>query len=75
MPPVTTEVTRTVVSALVHDLRQPLSVIEACTDYLELMLPESDRRTRLQFELLRGQVSAANRIMHDALVNLDADER
>jgi signal transduction histidine kinase len=59
----------TVVSVLVHDLRQPLSVIEACADYLDLVLPEDDR-TRQQLELLQQQVSDANRIMHEALVKL-----
>lgn len=59
-----------VVSVLVHDLRQPLSVIEACADYLDLVLPEEDRRTRQQLQLLQQQVSDANRIMHEALVKL-----
>jgi len=58
-----------VLSALVHDLRQPLSVIEACADYLDLVLPDTDLRTREQLELLQQQVSDANRIMHEALVN------
>lgn len=58
------------VSALVHDLRQPLSVIEACADYLDLVLPAADRRIRQQLELLQEQVSDANRIMHEALVTL-----
>lgn len=59
-----------VVSVLVHDLRQPLSVIEACADYLDLVLPDADRRTRQQLHLLQQQVCDANRIMHEALVKL-----
>ncbi len=73
VPPIPAPVRRqvlTVVSELVHDLRQPLSVIEACADYMDLVLPEDDRRTRQQLELLRQQVSDANRIMHEALVKL-----
>jgi|ERR1039457_4431459 signal transduction histidine kinase len=59
-----------VVSTLVHDLRQPLSVIEACADYLDLVLPMADRRTRQQLELLQQQVGDANRMMHDVLMQL-----
>jgi signal transduction histidine kinase len=60
----------TVVSTLVHDLRQPLSVIEACADYLDLVLPMADRRSRQQLELLQQQLGDANRMMHDVLVRL-----
>ncbi|HTQ56295.1 MAG TPA: histidine kinase dimerization/phospho-acceptor domain-containing protein [Bryobacteraceae bacterium] len=59
-----------VLSTLVHDLRQPLSVIEACADYLDLVLPPEDPRTRQQLELLQQQVGDANRIMHEALIRL-----
>ncbi|MGA2131685.1 MAG: hypothetical protein ABSH50_05160 [Bryobacteraceae bacterium] len=59
-----------VLSLLVHDLRQPLSVIEACADYLDLVLPPTDSRSRRQLELLQQQVSDANRIMHEALVKV-----
>jgi hypothetical protein len=59
-----------VISGLVHDLRQPLSVIDACADYLNLVLPPNDRRAREQLELLQQQVGEANRIMHEALLKL-----
>jgi signal transduction histidine kinase len=55
-------------SGLVHDLRQPLSVIDACADYLNLVLPANDRRARQQLELLQQQVGEANRILHEALL-------
>jgi len=58
------------VSGLVHDLRQPLSVIDACADYLNLVLPATDRRARQQLELLQQQVGEANRILHEALLKL-----
>jgi hypothetical protein len=29
-----------ILSGLAHDIRQPLSVIEVCVDYLDLVLPE-----------------------------------
>ncbi len=58
------------ISGLVHDLRQPLSIIDACADYLNLVLPDNDHRSRRQLELLQEQVSEANRILHDALLKL-----
>lgn len=57
-------------SGLVHDLRQPLSVIDACADYLNLVLPDADYRARQQLELLQQQVGEANRILHAALLDL-----
>ena len=59
-----------IMSVLVHDLRQPLSVIDACADYLNLVLPATDRRARQQLELLQEQVGEANRILHEALLKL-----
>ena len=59
-----------VVSTLVHDLRQPLSVIEACADYLDLVLPETDGPTRQQLLLLQQQVADANQIMHEAIMRM-----
>ena len=59
-----------IMSSLVHDLRQPLSVIDACADYLNLVLPSNDRRARQQLELLQEQVGEANRIMHEAMLKL-----
>jgi signal transduction histidine kinase len=57
-------------SGLAHDLRQPLSVIEACADYLNLVLPPTDHRARQQLQLLEQQVGEANRILHEALLKL-----
>jgi len=59
-----------VISGLVHDLRQPLSVIDACADYLNLVLPPSDDRARQQLQLLQQQVGEANRMLHEALLKL-----
>ncbi len=57
-------------SVLVHELRQPLSIIDACADYLNLVLPAHDDGARQQLELLQQQIGEANRILHDALLNL-----
>ena len=64
----------TIISGLVHDVRQPLSVIEACADYLDLILPVADTAARRQLELLQQQVSDANRILHEALVQAYDEE-
>jgi K+-sensing histidine kinase KdpD len=56
-----------ILSGLAHDLRQPLSVIEVCVDYLDLVLPECEPETRQQLELLRLQVDNANRLICEAL--------
>ena len=56
-----------ILSGLAHDLRQPLSVIDVCIDYLDLVLPECEPETRLQLELLREQVDNANRLICEAL--------
>ena len=58
------------ICGLVHDLRQPLSVIDACADYLNLVLPATDHRSRQQLELLQQQVGEASRILHEALLQL-----
>jgi len=55
-------------TTLTHDLRQPLSIIEACADYLDLILPAEDLRAREQITVVRRQVADANRILGEALV-------
>jgi len=62
---------RTMMCGLVHDLRQPLSVIDACADYLNLVLPATNEPAHRQLELLQDQVAEANRMLHDALLELD----
>ncbi|HVN03256.1 MAG TPA: hypothetical protein VMT86_02495 [Bryobacteraceae bacterium] len=64
----------TIISGLVHDIRQPLSVIEACADYLDLILPVADGAARCQLQLLQQQVTDANRILHEALLQTYEEE-
>ncbi len=54
-------------AALVHDLRQPLSNIELCADYLNLILPETEPRAREQLGVLLEQVEDANRLICEVL--------
>ena len=64
-----------ILGALVHDLRQPLSVIEICTDYLGMLLPAPDPRVRAQLETMQNQLDEAGRILSDTLRLLQSDQR
>jgi signal transduction histidine kinase len=50
---------------LVHDLRQPLSVIEICAAYLELIADENPR-IQAQLDRIRQQVEHASHILASA---------
>jgi signal transduction histidine kinase len=63
------------VGTIIHDLRQPLSVIEMCADYLILILPSDQEQARRQIAMMQQQVGQASRILCDALRLLDADQR
>jgi hypothetical protein len=52
---------------LVHDLRQPLSVIETCAFYLRMVLPAGDDRIEQQLNIIERQVAEADRILRGAL--------
>lgn len=55
------------VPTLMHDLRQPLGNIEACTSLLRIFLERSpDARIRECLDLIEGQVEAMDRILHAA---------
>ena len=56
-----------ILSGLVHDLRQPLSVIEICADYLNLILPAGEPKARQQLELMQQQIGDAERLICEAL--------
>jgi hypothetical protein len=53
--------------SLVHDLRQPLSNIEACTSLLRIYLDETeDGRIQECLDRIDGQVEAITRILVEA---------
>jgi len=56
-----------ILSGLVHDLRQPLSIIEICADYLNLILPEAEPKARQQVQLMQQQIGDADRLICEAL--------
>jgi hypothetical protein len=64
----------TIMCGLVHDLRQPLSVIEACADYLDLVVPAGNTPAHRQLELLQQQVAEASRLMQDVLMQMNGGE-
>ncbi len=51
---------------VVHELRQPLSAMEAMAYFLEMILPDSDERSHEQVKKLRFLVDQANAILSDA---------
>jgi signal transduction histidine kinase len=52
---------------LVHDLRQPLSAIEAIAYYLEMTLPSEQLDARRQLAQLRELVGQSGEILSDAV--------
>lgn len=58
---------RSIMSSLVHDLRQPLSTIELCADYLNLILSEAEPKARQQVGILQAQIEDVNRLIGEAL--------
>ena len=53
-------------SDLIHDLRQPLNVIENTTSYLKLLLNDSEEPVREQLRLIERQVDLAARLLAEA---------
>jgi signal transduction histidine kinase len=62
----------TVVRHLAHELRQPLSTIEATAYYLDIVLPRCEAKARIQVAKLQQLVDQANWILSDALHYLQA---
>jgi signal transduction histidine kinase len=52
----------------IHDLRQPLSSIEAIAYYLEMTLPAEQGQARQYMRRLQQLVEEANTILHHAAV-------
>ncbi len=48
---------------LIHDLRQPLSTIDACAYCLSLILPQTEGAARRHVEMIAQQVEEASRIL------------
>jgi signal transduction histidine kinase len=61
-----------VVRDFIHDLRQPLSSIEAIAYYLEMTLPAEQLQARQYMLRLQQLVEEANSILHHAAVHVGA---
>lgn len=59
-----------VVRNFIHDLRQPLSSIEAIAYYLEMTLPAEQLQARQYMRKLQQLVDDANSILHHAAVDV-----
>jgi nitrogen-specific signal transduction histidine kinase len=55
---------------LVHDLRQPLSSIEAIAYYLEMTLPPEQIQARLYMRRLQELVDQTSSVLKDAAVGV-----
>ena len=64
--------TAAVIRHVAHELRQPLSTIEAIAYYLSMVLPRQDARARRQVEKLQQVIQQANWILSDAVHFLQA---
>ena len=56
-----------VLGTLAHELRQPLSNIEAIAYYLSMILPPGDNKIQPQLARIRELVEQSNLIISDAL--------
>lgn len=55
-----------VLADFAHEMREPLSALEALTSYLELITPE-DPRIREQLRRMHAEISHADQILSDGL--------
>jgi signal transduction histidine kinase len=50
---------------LIHDLRQPLGILEACAFLLDVSLPPAETRSREQLAVMMRQLDRAGRILNE----------
>ena len=55
-----------VLAGFAHEMRQPLSALEALTSYLDLIAPE-DTRFREQLRRMHAEIAHADQILTDGL--------
>jgi signal transduction histidine kinase len=65
---------RAVLSVLSHDLCQPLSTIDACAEYLKLVLRPGDEGALDKIEIIQQQAATATRMLRDAMLKLSYAE-
>jgi len=60
-----------VLADFAHEMRQPLSALEALTSYLELIAPE-DKRFREQLRRMHAEIAHADQVLVDGLRTVQA---
>ncbi|PYT22007.1 MAG: hypothetical protein DMG57_36730 [Acidobacteria bacterium] len=55
-----------------HQIRQPLSALDALTSYLDLIIPEEDTRVREQLLRMHVEIDHADQILRDGMRTLGA---
>ena len=60
-----------ILGTVAHELRQPLSNIEAIAYYLTLVLPKGDRKIQAQVERIRELVQQTNEIISNSVRQAD----
>ena len=60
-----------ILGTVAHELRQPLSNIEAIAYYLTLVLPKGDRKIQAQVERIRELVQQTNEIISKSVRQAD----
>jgi signal transduction histidine kinase len=63
----TGQTTEEVLGTLAHELRQPLSTIEAIAYYLSMIVPPDDAKIQPQLARIRELVEQSNLILSDTL--------
>jgi signal transduction histidine kinase len=61
-----------VLAEFAHQLRQPLSAIEALASYLDLIATPEDARIHEQLRLIHGEIARTDQILRDGLCTLRA---
>jgi signal transduction histidine kinase len=59
-----------VLADFAHRLRQPLSVLEALTSYLDMITATQDERVREQLSRMHSEISQADEILREGLRTL-----
>ena len=59
-----------VLADFAHRLRQPLSVLEALTSYLDMITATQDERVREQLSRMHSEISQADEILREGLLTL-----
>ena len=60
---------------LVHDIRQPLSTISACSYYLSLALRGADNMIQIQLDRIHHQIQRADALLTGAVQRIQSERK